>query len=144
LTDNFFIDIVGTLNHGIKLMSRFNLTHEHAADIMTTAIEGGVNYWCSSASYMDDELCSQIIESSDSNYPVYAIPEYWITGGMLLEEDEDGTPHGINLYKLNNALHNEELPLDVAMRILKNDGSADAEDADLIVQVAIFGKVVYG
>jgi hypothetical protein len=135
-------------------MSRFDLTPEHAADIMTTAIEGGITYWCASASYTDDELLSQVIESSDSSYPAYAIPEYWITGGMLLEEGtvggmlleegEDHTQHRINLHKLNNALHNEALPLDVAMRILNNDGSADAEDADLIVQVAIFGEVVYG
>jgi hypothetical protein len=124
-------------------MSRFKLNTQKAADIVTTAFEGGINYWCQSASYTNDDLASDI-RSRNDGYPAYAEPEYWEGGGMLVEEDEDGTQTLLSLDKLNEALENPELPMSAAMRILQGDGSADAKDADLIVQVALFGKVVYG
>jgi len=123
-------------------MSRFKLTPQHAADIATTAFEGGIDYWCSNASYTNPDLADILLEREE--YPPYAVAQYWDGNGMLIEEDEDGTQTILDLDNLNEALENPELPMPVAMRVLQNDGSADAKDADLIVQVALFGKVVYG
>lgn len=127
-------------------MSRFKLTAGHAADIMCNAIEGGrygIGYWCSNAEYTDSNLRDEV--STDTGYPAYAIAEFWDRGGsMILKDAESDDRWEINLQKLQDALENENLPEPSAFRILQGNGADDANDADLIVQVAIFGEIIFG
>ena len=127
-------------------MSRFKLTAGHAADIMCNAIEGGhygIGYWCSNSEYTDQDLANEV--ASGTGYPAYAIAEFWDRGGsMVLHDAESDDSWEINLSKLQEALEHDDLPYESAARILMGEGRDDAEDADLIIQVAVFGQVIFG
>lgn len=106
----------------------FNLTDEFLADVATTAIEGGINYWTSRIRRIDVDTFALTDEETDKSYVV--------THRMLaraiesiLALDPTGTV-GID---------------SIASGVFERDaGQIDALDADCIVQVAVFGEVLYG
>ena len=106
------------------------ITEELVDDILVAAFEGGINYWCEKITYDvlnvpdDAEYASEIVSK----------------GGTIYLHHEDGKSdldldkfvNGIKLYCeangcLPNAVHEDH----------------DANDADQIVQYAIFGEVVF-
>jgi hypothetical protein len=127
-------------------------------DIFTTAIEGGINYWCRVARYhwsVDDK-------GDERDYAFFA--EVLEADGYDDEdEDEDETPpnpprHRIDAEVILRGLvayasmpsTERRYPLrEKAIRLLMGGEVADAvdydaEDADCIVQMGLFGKLVYG
>lgn len=132
-------------------MSRFTLTAQHAADIMTNAIEAGhygIGYWCGEVDYDNEDLFAEIrdrMEEENDIWPVYSVAEYFERGGaMIIKDSESDDEWTVDLAKLRVALENENLPHASAARILQGEDADDAADADLIVQVAIFGEIIFG
>jgi hypothetical protein len=121
-------------------------------DLFTTAIEGGINYWCRVARYhwsVDDK-------GDERDYAFFA--EVLESDGY---DDEDETPptrHRIDAEVILRGLvayasmppTERRFPLrEKAIRLLMGGEVADAvdydaEDADCIVQMGLFGKLVYG
>lgn len=117
-------------------------------DLFTTALEGGINYWSHCSSYHwshsgDDLTLGHGLEDYKGFY-------------AIIIEDEDDTEHRIDRsivargYRLATDTpmrssiawsSGEKPPLVVGP---DTDWDFDADDADCIVQLGLFGEVVYG
>ena len=114
-----------------------NLTQQDIDDIMATASEGGINYWCRKAEVVGEYLGK------------YASEQISRGGALILHDAESDDKWGLTLEKFLNGvklwLQNKEDRYGAA----KTDGTfdtwnIDAEMADMIVQYALFGEVVFG
>lgn len=125
----------------ITLKKKVIVNQEDIDDIMCTALEGGITYWCMNAqSCMDSEwmqknnieYCSEIISHGGDIALTTLDGDYILTlnsfyKGLQMLIDESGEYY---LEQTNDgyALETSEI---------------DADIADLIIQYAIFGKLVY-
>ena len=125
----------------ITLKKKIIVNQEDIDDIMCTALEGGITYWCMSAqSCMESEwmkknnieYCSEIISRGGDIALTTLDGDYILTltsfyRGLQKLIDESGEYY---LEQTNDgyALKTSEI---------------DADIADLIIQYAIFGKLVY-
>jgi hypothetical protein len=108
--------------------------------LFTTALEGGIGYWSAASSYhwqnpdgSDDVLGFYAdIESNDDDFEPVRINRGVIQRGYNLAATEWGT-------KL--CWSTEPPPLVITA---DTDWDFDAGDADMIVQLGLFGDVVYG
>ncbi len=101
------------------------ITDEEIDDLMVTALEGGITYWCSEA-----RISSKKIEK-----PYEYASEVISRGGSLqLYDFEEEKWYTLNLAKLLKGLSLSNFDAD----------NYDAGDADEVVQKSIFGEVVYG
>ena len=114
------------------------LTTEDIDDIMVAALEGGCNYWCSEAEVVEDRRCA------DWGHEQIA------RGGALIFHDIEDYDEkwGLDLKKFLKGFKLwMEQGLDEYGAVQK-DGSVDccqidAACADEIVQLALFGEIVY-
>ena len=145
------------------------LTPEEINDIICTAIEGGITYWCESYMGHGDNLTldgadqlvveygETVTRASDIKYAF----EWLGFGGYLtLEEDKSELDaenfDGDGNFKYTGMTHRLDLDLFKAglekwlsSKTVKpgecfDIGDIDAGDADSIVQYAIFGELKYG
>jgi|ERR1700712_464660 hypothetical protein len=108
---------------------------------MTSAIEGGINTWCSGAKLISSEI------------PCIGRPWYADTklyeGHFVIQFTEhekglgSGTQHNLTPQKLQGGLKllAEKYPKRVS-EMLSEQG--DASTADMLIQASLFGKIVYG
>lgn len=111
---------------------------QFATDVLTTAIEGGINYW------------STVLTISDRS------PEPEQITAVVISEDEDRTQRTITSVALINTLASiegfaEEIPQDIFDMLAdayadldEGAGDIDAELADVLVQLTLFGEIIYG
>ena len=114
-----------------------NLTEQDIDDIMVSALEGGINYWCREAEVLEDKRCAEWGH------------EQIARGGILTLQDAEGTDKweltrekflsGFKLW-----LENGGDKYGAVSGGKVDTGEIDAECADSIVQYALFGEVVYG
>jgi len=125
------------MTHEIELTYKFQLTDENIRDLIITAFEGGINYWCSAASVEDYGDCDPIASTYD------VIPN---NGILLLEEAEDGNRVALTLPGLLNGIKMFcNLRGTTPAKYFDPDtGDYDADDADGMIQFAVFGEWVYG
>lgn len=108
---------------------------EFVDDICCTAFEGGINYWVDYAEYVEDRLGAYM-------------SEHVANGGSIImygyEDDE-------KFYLDRNAILNgiEKYISEFGSRNLISNGkidtyNVDAEVADCIVQLGLFGELIYG
>lgn len=124
------------------------------ANIFTTAVEGGIGYWCSCDSYhwsnsdgssdLDDFYAD--ISEMESGLQ-YRIDKSVIQRGVQLfvshcggEIDSNGSPGSWDPIPSTHYW----LEFLAANRTNGDDGDFDAGVADIIVQFGLFGKVIYG
>lgn len=114
-----------------------NLTEQDIDDIMVSALEGGINYWCREAEVLEEKRCAEWGH------------EQIARGGVLILHDAESR-NKWELY-LANFLNGFKLWLENGGDVYGavNDGKVDcgeidAECADSIIQYAVFGEVVYG
>lgn len=113
----------------VKCVKEFTLTEEDIDDIMSDALDSGIGYWCGEAEVEGDYLGE------------YASDQISRGGKLILHDIED---------------HNETHALDLALflsgykqAIEQGYFSGDLDDdydagiADIIIQLAIFGEIVY-
>lgn len=113
------------------------VTQGDVDDIMVCALEGGINYWCSSAEVVEDDY-----------YGEYASDQISRGGSLRLYDSEDDEEYILTLDKFLKGI-----------KLAVNDGygkdwfgddgwidamNIDGEAADVIVQMALFGEVVFG
>lgn len=99
-------------------------------DILSTAVEGGVNYWCRISSdlklpydfdYYKDDWSLKITDTESGNNEVYEMKISHLKKGLELFAKE--YPARFNSFITDYY---------------------DAEDADVFFQLCLFGKVIYG
>lgn len=115
------------------------VTQEDIDDIMVSALEGGINYWCCKAvvvgeylgEYGSDQISrGGILELYDSEEPEV----YELTKEKFME--------GLKMY-LANPTYSDILEF-VDHKVKLDTCYADAEVADSIIQYALFGEIIYG
>lgn len=113
------------------------VTQEDVDDIMVCALEGGINYWCSSAEVVEDEY-----------YGEYASEQISKGGSLRLYDSEDDEQYILTLDKflkgiqiaIKDGYGSDWLGDDARLDLMNIDGEA----ADVIIQCALFGEVQFG
>ena len=118
----------------VRAQIEVNLSQQDIDDIMVTALEGGINYWCRKAKvvgeYLGDAASDQISRG----------------GSLTLYDAESSDKWELTLEKFLNGV---KLYFEQGYHVQVEDnaietGDIDAGDADCIVQFALFGEVVFG
>ena len=121
----------------IEVIRNVNVTEEDIDDIMCSALEGGITYWCYKAKVVGDYLGE------------YASEQISRGGALKLYDSENGDIHDLTLEKLLNGIKlaingNYYADYEWCYGDKLDTCQVDAEVADCIVQLALFGEVVYG
>lgn len=121
------------------------VTWQRVRDLIITALEGGIGYWCRlEATEPANRSCSLF------DVPTQPDAEGNIGGGALLlrELNDDGSEERLlrlDMTALQRGLtlllQGKPIPRHAAAFIGDN---ADAETADVFIQLCVFGEVVYG
>ena len=124
------------LIHGKKIA----VGGEDVDGIMVSALEGGINYWCGEARVAGEYLGT------------YASEQISRGGLLYLEDFEDDETYVLNREKFMDGLRKfiRENATDYDCLLRQVDGSytldtcqIDAVAADMIIQYAVFGELVY-
>lgn len=128
----------GEKMYEISIGRTVKLTQENIDDIMVSALEGGINYWCGEAEVIDEKRVA------DWGHEQIA------RGGVLIlhdaesddkwELDREKFLNGVKLWIQNGDDQYHALQKDGTLDCCEIDG----EMADLIIQYALFGEVVFG
>lgn len=120
-----------------KVTITFKLTQKDVDDIMAIALEGGINYWCRRAKVVGDYLGE------------YASEQISRGGTLKLYDAEEPEVYELNIDKFIKGFKAWiENGYDYS-GALRSDGTVDcceidAEDADTIIQLALFDEIVFG
>ncbi len=122
----------------VQLQIEANLTQQDIDDIMVGALEGGITYWCSSAEVVGGEYLGE-----------YASDQISRGGSLMLYDAESSDKWELTLEKFLNGVKLWLQNGDDRYHALQKDGTLDTgeidgEMADLIVQYALFGELVFG
>lgn len=124
------------------------LSPQFLADVLTTAVEGGITYWATLA---------QVYRAKDGD-PL-PLDDLSVYGVDVHEEDDGGHVHrAVTLDTVHTGIHRivsgsveiaPSLRHVIAGAVLgygegPDAGDIDADAADVIVQAGLFGEVVYG
>ena len=111
-------------------------------DLFTTALEGGINYWAQCAGYHwfdtpNDRpdfrgFYADIIDMEDDSEPCYVVDRSVISRGYRLAS---------GAFRKSLNWSSEPPP---AVITGDTDWDFDASDADMVLQLGLFGNVVYG
>lgn len=127
-----------------------NLNEETIKDILTTAIEGGIGYWACLGN--DDPIWvktrDNYIESHNGERPYYCDVAYDVMNSgnavIFYDEEDDDTRFELTMSKFMDGCKLYEDKTGTKINDSFDDGSFDACDADMIIQYALFGEVIYG
>ena len=130
----------------MKVNVTIELNVQDVMDLLCTAFEGGVNYWCESVRGVGGDTSTLPEGRTKIQY------EYeWLAIGGNLELGADGeihtlTPEGFEKgFQLWIDKNSVEVYYDPRRKeSVVELGNIDAGDADNIVQYGLFGKLVYG
>lgn len=125
------------MNYEIKIEKTIKVTQEDIDDIMCSALEGGITYWCYKAKVVGDYLGE------------YASEQISRGGVLKLYDSEDDEVYELTLDKLLKGIEIAARDNYYSEYEWINGSEidccqVDAEVADCIVQCALFGEVVYG
>ncbi len=105
-----------------KVNTTLEITQEQVDDIVATALEGGITYWCDSA------YAEPVINNK------YASEMLSLGSTIKLHNSEDNEWYDLTLNDLLKSLGDTKFDFN----------NYDSLDVDQVVQKAIFGEVVYG
>lgn len=117
----------------IKIIVEHEINDMMIDDICVTAFEGGINYWCEEArilassipeKYINEEIYASEAISRGASVELFDIEgeEVWL---LTPENFKKGLERCANEWNLNL----EDL---------------DADDADKVIQFALFGEIIFG
>lgn len=146
VTDRKNITVSEAIDY-IVLNCEFNIKiqNEDIDDIMVSALEGGINYWCRKAEVKGDYLGK------------YASDQISRGGELILHDAEENKAYTLNKGKFieglkkyimagnTGCIDRETNSVGVYTGKLNIDTcNIDAGNADCIIQYALFGDVIYG
>lgn len=117
------------------------VTDQDIDDIMSTALEGAITYWCDEAKVSGDYLGK------------YTSDQISRGGMVLLHEEEEDCWHTLTKEKLINGIRLwlEDTREDFEPTCVDEDGAQrldtgciDAFEADVIIQCALFDEIIFG
>lgn len=123
----------------LTLTMKYPVSDQLLSDILTTAIEGGVNYWL---------LSAHSVKRTEQGDPLVVVGPLDITEDEPLAKDIDfdTLQRGIRLVMQADVVPRRDDIRSALLRALVSEdaGGIDAEAADIIVQAGLFGELVYG
>lgn len=134
-------------------MHPFTITDQLVDDTLTTALEGGINYWATAARVDGAWPAGPSRYNPDPDDGLYASEVLTHGGRLIIDIDPevvDDDPDG--LVKAHNTLTLTALKRGIRKycELRKttpaaiDDNPLDASEADVVVQLAIFGEIVFG
>lgn len=113
----------------LSITTTLSFPNQFLHDILTTAVEGGINYWA-----------ALHVVSRDDDLNVLSV--------VLSDAEDDDEPQLIvnrdTIIKGIENIFNDKQLSHIHARLLKGeDFDYDADDADMIVQYGLFGQLVY-
>lgn len=124
-------------NYFVSIERKINVTQQDIDDIMVTALEGGITYWCDKATVVGEYLGE------------YASEQISRGGALILHDAEENYEYVLNIDNFLEGLQQaieehwfedyewyDDKELDT--------GNVDAEVADVIIQLALFGDIIFG
>ena len=121
----------------MKITTNVEISDQQIADQIVTALEGGSNYWVQWAK-LTDQNGKQVRKIDLVDHP-----ELVPTTKLLLMEDEGDEPVEINYDKIKTGLEKMAEVYPNHFSDLINE-TGDATTADVFIQMAAFGELVYG
>ena len=124
-------------NYNIEVNKKYTVTPQDIDDIMVTALDGGINYWCRKAEVVGEYLGE------------YASDQISRGGSLILYDAESSDHWELNLEKLlygiqkaieDNWFSDYDWYVDGELDCCQ----IDADVADVIVQLALSDDVVFG
>ena len=121
---------------------RIEISDEMIEDILCSAFEGGITYWANNVSCKDNNDMKKVGGWKHE----YLTKTKKKDAVMFIHDTYDGDKHPITKKSIINALQKMDTPEYKYTKALKRilDGQWDADDADIVVQTACFGQVVFG
>ena len=118
-------------------------------DILTTAIEGGIGYWACLGNDDPDWVETRDKYKVDHNeYPCYCDVAFELLNNnkvvVFYDEQDDGKQLLLTKENFINGCRLFEEHKGKSINLMLEDGEFDAWDADMIIQYALFGDVIYG
>ena len=125
--NDFFVNIERTVK----------VTAEDIDDIMCSALEGGINYWCNKAEVVGKYLGE------------YASEQISRGGTLKLHDSEEDEVYELTLEKFLKGIqlaiqHNYYADYDWCNGNELDTCNVDASVADVIIQLSLFSDVIYG
>lgn len=132
----------------VSAVQEYELTDEDIEDIMVTALDGGIGYWACL-----DNTTSEFADQGDEYVETHAAKILMRGGTLCFIDDEEWRDGNEVRYELTM----DKLLLGIRKYIEEYNRydafgahgeidlcELDAMEADLIIQLAVFGEVVYG
>lgn len=124
------------MNYEIKIEKTIKVTQEDIDDIMCSALEGGITYWCYKVKVVGDYLGE------------YASEQISRGGTLLLYDAEEDEVYDLDLPHLLSGIKqayegNYFADYEWCDGKTIDTCQVDAEVADVIVQLALFDEVIY-
>lgn len=121
---------------------RTRIRQEFYADIIVCAVEGGINYWAFTDEYDYLPEKARVLVASKDNIVALGASEE----GIWKEVTPDVLAQGFSKVRNDASLKiNKGLRRTLLTAYDECDaGDIDAEGADVLVQIALFGEIVYG
>lgn len=117
----------------VPIMTTVCLSGEDIDDIVGIALDGAISYWCSEANVVGEYLGKYTSEQISRG------------GTLILQDAEEDTQYELDLEKFLKGfqmyLTQYSIPIDDHHPDL---GDFDACAADSVIQLAIFGEIIYG
>ncbi len=116
--------------------SPHTVTDEDVDDILTTAFEGGIGYWCSEVNVINGDF-------HGAKYASHAVSK-GATVRLKLHPEEagDDEPNLLDAKAIRKGIRKAAEHAGKTVRAFMDNH--DAGDADNAVQFAVFGKLIYG
>jgi len=123
----------------MKIELEVVITNEDIDDIMCSALEGGINYWCCKAEVVGEYLAEYGSEqiSRGGKLRLYDSEEY-----KVYELTRDKFMKGLQMYFAKPVTGDFLDFTDYGLHL--DTGNVDAAAADSIIQYALFDDVIYG
>lgn len=133
------------MGHKVEVTSSHEFTTEEIKDLIVTALEGGINYWCGKADIVmdaDKKTFAGVLPEDQSN--VHYASDVIAFGGKLklTDVEDDDEIWELDLPKMLKGIQMHCEAHNIAPLDLMDD--YDADTADSIVQFALFDEQVFG
>jgi hypothetical protein len=126
-------------------MKDLKITDEQISDLMVTALEGGINYWCGKTEMKKDVLGIGFdgVTLADDEEVVYGSDLIAKGGTLILHDAESSDKWELNKEKFMVGLE-KVMEWGEFESIEELMDEHDAETADVLIQFAIFNEIVFG
>lgn len=132
------------MEHKVEVKSSHVFTTEEINDLVVTALEGGINYWCGKAiKVRNEDNTFAGVKPEDQSKIKYASDLIGYGGKLkLVDVEDEDEAWELTLSKMLTGIQKYCEENNVAPSDLMDN--YDADTADAIVQYALFDEITFG